>query len=1167
MRHCRCIRAALVLAAIAAGSAFGGTLNVNSTPDSVTIVGVPAAVGGTTPYQRTGLSGTIRLTAPTTSPSGAVFSKWHNDALGDFPDPVISFTMNQDWTWTAVYTPSYTLSVNSTPEGVSIEGVPAAVGGTTPYQRTGLSGTIRLTAPTTSPSGAVFSRWHNDALGDFPDPVISFTMNQDWSWTAIYIRTYTLSVNSTPESVTIDGVPAAVGGATPYQRSGLSETIRLTAPSTSPSGAVFSKWHNDALGDFPDPVISFTMNQDWSWTAVYIPTYTLSVDSTPENVTIDGVPTAVGGTTPYLRSGLSETIRLTAPSTSPSGAVFSKWHNDALGDFPDPVISFTMNQDWSWTAMYVAQYSLTTEVSGGHGTLMPPSSTYAAGTVVALTAASDTGYRVRAWTGTDDDTKTTTTNTVTMNAARVVTVSFEEIPAEVCCGDANCDGAVNWRDIDPFIAGMNDNQSAWRALFPAPGPGCPFANLDANNDGHVNWRDIDPFIARMNTMCGTPPGSLNWAFAATGEIGGPALGPDGTIYFGTQSGEAAHLYAVSPAGVELWKQPLEGIYGNVSVGPDGTVYAGASYMGQLRAFRPDGSVKWAFQMEGSVVTTAPAFAADGTIYVRDNNSQKLIALDPNGTKLWEYPPPGGPPVGTGHATPVVGVDGTIYIGSGSAAPGGLLAIRPNGTLKWYFETGNPVHSTPAIDADGTIYFGAANNALFYAVDPNGTERWHYALGGDCNWSAAIGADGTIYAGSYANRLYAFTRSGEKKWEFVADGPVTFVSIGADGTVFASSCDRNIYALDPAALDPNGQPTLKWLLPTLGAFEPCAYQHLLAPDGTLYVASDDHHLYAINTGCGGLGDTPWAKAYHDNQNTGRAHAGPYWSELSGTLPSARMLPGMCYDSFRGRTVLFGGWNPVTGGCGDTWEFDGSTWAQVASSGPSARWGHALAYDAGRHRAVLFGGTGGGADTWEWDGATWVQAAVTGPSWRDGIQNSMVYDRTRGVVVLFGGCVGGYSRETWEWNGSNWSLKATDGPPASYVNGMAYDEARQVTVLFGGWQGSSAIGETWLWDGTVWTLASTTGPSARDGSAMIYDDYAGRVVLFAGEDGPQQRDYADTWVWDGACWTQLAASGPASRFYHNMAYDSARREVVLFGGKTWSDGTILGDAWTFGAGVLP
>jgi hypothetical protein len=70
-----------------------------------------------------------------------------------------------------------------------------------------------------------------------------------------------------------------------------------------------------------------------------------------------------------------------------------------------------------------------------------------------------------------------------------------------CLGDANCDGVVSWRDIDVFVAAMNDNTVAWQAMFAPGAPTCAFANNDANADGTVNWRDIDPLVALMDTVC------------------------------------------------------------------------------------------------------------------------------------------------------------------------------------------------------------------------------------------------------------------------------------------------------------------------------------------------------------------------------------------------------------------------------------------------------------------------------------------------------------------------------------------------------------------------------------------------------------------------------------------------------------------------------------------
>jgi hypothetical protein len=81
----------------------------------------------------------------------------------------------------------------------------------------------------------------------------------------------------------------------------------------------------------------------------------------------------------------------------------------------------------------------------------------------------------------------------------LTTLSVVAAPA-LCRGDGNCDGAINWRDIDYLIAAQNDNVSAWSALFGGL-PTCRFLNNDSSGDGHVNWRDIDPFIARMNTTC------------------------------------------------------------------------------------------------------------------------------------------------------------------------------------------------------------------------------------------------------------------------------------------------------------------------------------------------------------------------------------------------------------------------------------------------------------------------------------------------------------------------------------------------------------------------------------------------------------------------------------------------------------------------------------------
>jgi hypothetical protein len=60
-------------------------------------------------------------------------------------------------------------------------------------------------------------------------------------------------------------------------------------------------------------------------------------------------------------------------------------------------------------------------------------------------------------------------------------------------GDANCDGTVDFFDIDPFVTALVGGQSAWEAAFD-----CDYviAN-DINEDGEVDFFDIDPFVALL----------------------------------------------------------------------------------------------------------------------------------------------------------------------------------------------------------------------------------------------------------------------------------------------------------------------------------------------------------------------------------------------------------------------------------------------------------------------------------------------------------------------------------------------------------------------------------------------------------------------------------------------------------------------------------------------
>ena len=63
-------------------------------------------------------------------------------------------------------------------------------------------------------------------------------------------------------------------------------------------------------------------------------------------------------------------------------------------------------------------------------------------------------------------------------------------PSGCPIGDMNCDGAVNFFDIDAFVLAVT-NQPAYEAAY----PNCDLLNGDCNDDGAVDFFDIDPFVA------------------------------------------------------------------------------------------------------------------------------------------------------------------------------------------------------------------------------------------------------------------------------------------------------------------------------------------------------------------------------------------------------------------------------------------------------------------------------------------------------------------------------------------------------------------------------------------------------------------------------------------------------------------------------------------------
>jgi hypothetical protein len=77
--------------------------------------------------------------------------------------------------------------------------------------------------------------------------------------------------------------------------------------------------------------------------------------------------------------------------------------------------------------------------------------------------------------------------------AKMMSWPFSALPPLFALGDLNCDGAVNFDDIDPFVLALAD-PVGYQAAY----PNCDVNLADCNDDGVVNFDDIDAFVALLS---------------------------------------------------------------------------------------------------------------------------------------------------------------------------------------------------------------------------------------------------------------------------------------------------------------------------------------------------------------------------------------------------------------------------------------------------------------------------------------------------------------------------------------------------------------------------------------------------------------------------------------------------------------------------------------------
>jgi hypothetical protein len=294
----------------------------------------------------------------------------------------------------------------------------------------------------------------------------------------------------------------------------------------------------------------------------------------------------------------------------------------------------------------------------------------------------------------------------------------------------------------------------------------------------------------------------------------PALGPDGTIYFGAPNDFTGkpRLYAVNPDGAEKWHYELAfGVPSTPTAAADGSVYFGSDdQSADMTAANADSTQRWVNQISSRVYDVI--IDGEGNIYFLANNhgAISVTKLSPAGGLLWSTT---NNPQFSMAFKPAIGPEGDIYLGTYDGVPNFYRLRSSDGTIVWNkrvdssssFWTFDPVYDKESgrfyasvrdfgeiLDFDTTAG-GAINRTMFeYSAKPTTKTAV-------LNDLLVLGVDFSWINPASGSAVYALNKSDKSiAWTFPVDSRVNKeIVVDADGNLYFATHNGLVYSLDSA----------------------------------------------------------------------------------------------------------------------------------------------------------------------------------------------------------------------------------------------------------------------------------------------------------------------------------------------------------------------------------
>jgi outer membrane protein assembly factor BamB len=253
---------------------------------------------------------------------------------------------------------------------------------------------------------------------------------------------------------------------------------------------------------------------------------------------------------------------------------------------------------------------------------------------------------------------------------------------------------------DGTVHAINQNGGSVWAAKPADSP--VSGDVAAHGD-RLYFASYTGKIFAINKSNGGNAWSYNLPDNTTA---GPAVGPDATVYQGCHDGQ---LYAVKDGSLQ-WSFPTpEEVWSTPIVGPDGRIYFGSND-GWLYALNSAGIAVWQRELKGEIWGRA-TLAHDAAVLYAASTFKRVYKIDAvTGALLWER----DLNMGLTYSTPVVDIDGTVYVGTtkGLADTAQLVALDgATGVPRFQYAVDDTIHASILV-AGNRLYFGSTDRNFY-----------------------------------------------------------------------------------------------------------------------------------------------------------------------------------------------------------------------------------------------------------------------------------------------------------------------------------------------------------------------------------------------------------------------------------------------------------------------